>query len=291
MVRRAPIALLLVTVALLMAGGGAAQPSQPLGMNAEPPPAPEVTVTEQLGATIPRDIPLVNSAGEAVQIGDFLGQEQPVVLVFSYHSCPMLCSLILDGLARAVEETDLEAGADFAVVNVSFDARDTPAVAAEVKAKYVEQIGAAQPSIATHWHALTGTEADVRRLADEVGFGYAFVEETGEYAHNAALIFLSPEGTVTRYLYGLDHAPFDFKLALVEAGDGTVGSSLDRFLLTCFQYDATSRSYTPYILNIMKLGGALLLVALAAVLIPLWRRERRRQTTPDTLGPLAGLTD
>ena len=289
--RRAPIALLLATVALLTAGGGAAQPAQPLGMNAAPPPAPEVTVAEHLGETISMDTPLVNSEGEAVQIGDYLGQGRPVVMVFSYHSCPMLCSLILDGLARAVEETDLEPGADFAVVNVSFDARDTPALAAEVKAKYVEAVGAAKPDIAEHWHALTGTEADVRRLAEEVGFGYAFVEETGEYAHNAALIFLSPEGTITRYLYGLDHTPFDFKLALVEAGEGTVGSSLDRFLLTCFQYDATSRSYTPYILNIMKLGGALLLIALAAVLIPLWRRERRRHTAPDTLGPLAGLTD
>lgn len=281
--RRAALVLLLAVVAVATAGRSGAQPAQA--------PEPEVTITEHLGQTVTLDTPFLNSDGEAVQVGDYLGQGRPVVLVFTYHSCPMLCSLILDVLAQTLVETDLVAGEDFEVLTVSFDPRDTPERAAEVKARYVAAVQDGQPTIADDWHFLVGDAEASQRLARQVGFGYEFVDETGEYAHNAALILLSPEGTITRYLYGISYPPRDFRLAMVEAGDGTVGTTLDRFLLTCFQYDATTRTYTPYIRGIMKLGGVLLLIALAAVLVPLWRRERRRQRDPNVLGVLPDLTD
>jgi protein SCO1/2 len=198
----------------------------------------------------------------------------------------MLCSLVLDGAAGALAATDLRAGEDFAVVNVSFDPRDTPARAAEAKARYVAQVAPRQPDIAGHWHFLTGDEAAVGRLAEEAGFGYAWDEATQQYAHQAVLVFLSPEGKITRYLYGIGYEERDVRLALVEAGEGRVGSTLDKLLLTCFAYDAQARSYTPVVLNIMKLGGALLLVILAAFFVPLWLRERRRsagEAVPDAL--------
>jgi len=289
---RARLSLALAAVALATAGGSAAQvtrgPVQPLGQNGRVEP-PEVAVTEHLGAHVSTDLAFTDSEGRAVRLGDLLDGERPVLLTFSYHTCPMLCSLVLDGVADALAATDLRAGEDFEVVNVSFDPRDTPARAAEAKAKYVARVAPGQPDIAAHWHFLTGEEAAVSRLASEVGFGYAWDEPTEQYAHQAVLIFLGPEGKVTRYLYGIGYAERDVRLALVEAGDGTVGSTLDRLLLTCFQYDADARSYTPVVLNIMKLGGGLLLVALAAFLVPLWLRERRRPADPADLGPLPGL--
>jgi len=284
-VRRAALVFLLTAVAVATADRGGAQPMG--GPSAEPP---EVTVTERLGETVSPDTRFVDSEGTPVRLGDFLGKDRPVVLVMTYHSCPMLCGLILDAVAQTLAETDLTPGEDFEVVTVSFDPRDTPARAAAAKARYVAAVEGAHPGIAGAWHFLTGEEAASATLAREIGFGYEFVPETGEYAHGAVLTLLSPQGTVTRYLYGLTYPPRDFRLAVVEAGEGTVGSTLDRFLLTCFQYDPTTRSYTPYILGIMKLGGVLLLVGLAAVLVPLWRRERRRRD-PDALGLPPDLSD
>ena len=255
--------------------------------------APEVSVAEQLGERLSpavRGLRFTDSEGESVRLGDYLGRGRPVLLTFTYHSCPMLCSLVLDGAAQALAETTLQPGEDFEAVNVSFDPRDTPDMAARVKASYVGQVAPQHPDIARHWHFLTGREEAARALADAVGFGYAWDPQTAQYAHNAVLIFLAPDGTITRYLYGLGYPARDVRLALVESGLGEVGSTLDRLLLTCFQFDAEARSYTPAILTIMKLGGVLLLAALAVFFVPLWLRERRRPA-PDALGPLAGLRD
>lgn len=282
-VRRALRALTLAAVALATAGGAGAQvaqgPVQALGQNGQVEP-PEVTITEHLGETVTADLRFTDSDGRTVRLGDLFTGERPVLLTFAYHTCPMLCSLVLDGAADALAATDLRAGADFEVVNVSFDPRDTPQRAAEAKARYVAEVAPGQPDIAAHWHFLTGEEAAVRRLADEAGFGYVWDEPTAQYAHQAVLVFLSPEGRITRYLYGIGYEERDVRLALVEAGEGRVGTTLDRLLLTCFAYDAHARSYTPVVLNIMKLGGGLLLVALAAFFVPMWLRERRRSSDP-----------
>ncbi|MDX1439435.1 MAG: hypothetical protein R3284_05985, partial [Rubricoccaceae bacterium] len=167
-----------------------------------------------------------------------------------------------------------------------------PTLAAEAKERYVEMVGDAQPAIASNWHFLTGSEESILKLTGETGFGFEWDEATQQYAHSAAAIFLSPQGKITRYLYGIQYAPRDFRLAAVEAGEGTIGSSLDRFLLTCFRYDSEARSYTPYIVNIMKLGGGLLLAVMAAFFIPMWLRERRRgdAESPPAVGRLADST-
>ena len=267
-----------------------AQPleAQPIDQDAG---VPEVTVIEHLGEQISPSTEFVNSEGETVRMGDFLGQGHPVILNFAYHTCPMLCSLVLDGLSEAVRETDLEPGLDFEVVSLSFNHREGSDRAAEAKAMYVERTISAKPDIAENWHFLTGQEENIRTLADEVGFGFVWDEATQQYAHNAILVFLSPDGTITRYLYGIQHNPRDFRLATVEAGQGAVGSTLDRFLLTCFRYDTTTRSYTPYILNIMKIGGVLLLLVLAAFFLPMWLRYRKQSIEPTALSLDTGLPD
>ena len=242
--------------------------------------AGEVRIAEELGATVPQDLTFLDETGAEVRLGDLLGNERPLVVAFVYHNCPMLCSLILDGVSSAVEVSDLEVGADYDVLAVSMDPNDTPQRASEVKARYVQQIGDPEAASGLHfWTVGSEHEASVQALAEAVGFGYAYDVRTGEYAHNAVLVFLSPEGMVTRYLYGIDYAPRDFRLALVEAGEGTVGSSLDRFLLTCFEYDEDAQSYSLAILTATKIGGGLLLLVVGALMFVLWRREIGR--TPE----------
>ncbi len=238
----------------------------------------ESGVDEQLGEFVPRDITLVDSDGRRVSVGDLLDEGKPVALVMAYHSCPMLCSLVLDGFAAAIRETGLEPGTDFTPVTVSFDPRDTPARAAEVRERYVAQ--AAREEAASSWRFLTGEESATARLADAVGFQYERDARTGEYAHPAALIFLAPDGRVARYLYGAAFAERDFRLAVVEAGEGRVGNSLDRFILTCYRYDPNQRSYTPYAMGALKVGGGIFLFVLVGLLIPLMRRDRTNHSDP-----------
>ncbi|MDT0631337.1 SCO family protein [Rubrivirga sp. S365] len=233
-------------------------------------------IDENLGATVPTDLQFVDEAGRPVALSSLLDGERPVLLAFVYHNCPMLCSLVLDGVADAVSEAKATLGQDYEVLAVSIDPNDTPQKAAEAKARYVRQIDDPAAERALHfWTVTPETEANVERLAEAVGFRYGLDAKTGEYAHAASVMFLSPNGKITRYLYGLDYAPFDVNLAITEAGQGTVGSTLDRFLLTCFQYDHDAQSYSLAVLTATKIGGALLLLVFGAMLFVFWRREGR----------------
>ena len=250
--------------------------------------AGRVGVQEKLAARVPTDLTFLDEQGHEAELSTLFDGERPVVLAFVYHTCPMLCSLVLDGLADAVARTDgVDLGPDYQVLAVSVDPRDTPARADSVKARYARLGDLGDPGSspgqaldAFHlWTVGQEHESSVQALADAVGFEYVYDVRTGEYAHNAVLVVLSPEGKITRYLYGIDHAPFDFKLAVVEAGEGTVGSSLDKFLVTCFEYDHDAQAYSLAILGWTKLGGVLLLLVFGGMLVYFWRRESGR--TPD----------
>ena len=242
--------------------------------------AGRVGVQEKLAARVPTDLTFLDETGREVQLSSLLDGQRPVVLAFVYHTCPMLCSLVLDGVADVVAETDgVDLGPDYQVLAVSVDPNDTPARADSVKARYA-RLGTLGDLDAFHlWTVGEEHEPDVQALADAVGYEYAYDVRTGEYAHNAVVVVLSPDGKITRYLYGIDHAPFDFKLAVVEAGEGKVGSSLDKFLVTCFEYDHDAQAYSLAILNWTKLGGVLLLVVFGGTLVYFWRRESGE--TPD----------
>jgi protein SCO1/2 len=245
----------------------------------------QVGITEHLGAQVSPDLTFLDEAGRPVRLGTLLNRDRPVVLAFVYHSCPMLCSLVLDGLADAVKAIDLPVGGEYEVLAVSIDPEDTPARADSAKARYVERIGRPEAAAGLHfWTVTPGAERGVERLADEVGFRYAYDTRTGEYGHNAALFVLSPTGTITRYLYGIDYPPRDVRLALVEAGEGTVGSTLDRFLLTCYEYDEHAQGYSLEVLSVLKYLGGGMLALFALVLGPLWVREVRRQRSDVALG-------
>ena len=235
-----------------------------------------VGITEFLGDTVPTDLTFLNEEGDEVSLATLLDGERPLMVAFVYHSCPMLCSLVLDGTADAIAETDLTLGEDYEVLAVSIDPRDTPARADSAKAKYANVAAFGDLGAFHFWTVGEEHEASIQALADAVGFRYAWDPRTGEYAHNAANVLLSPTGKVTRYLYGIDHDPKTVKLGLVEASEGTVGTAFDRFLITCYEYDEDAQSYSLAILQVTKLGGGLLLLVFGGLLVYFWRREARK---------------
>jgi protein SCO1/2 len=264
-------ALLLASAALAQRTGGYVP--APVSVHGAPAELEGVDIdVKKLGAALPLDLPFVNEEGRTITLRNVLRPDRPAILQLGYMRCPMLCSLVLDGFAAAIRETGLEPGHDFTPVTVSFDPRDTPARAAEVRERYVAQ--AARDGLDESWRFLTGEARQTRRLAEAVGFEYERDAHTGEYAHPAVLIFLAPDGRVTRYLYGASFAERDFRLALVEAGEGRVGNTLDRFILTCYRYDPNQRSYTPYAMGALRVGGGIFLVVLVGLLVPLMRRDR-----------------
>jgi protein SCO1 len=243
-----------------------------------------IGVDEHLGDAIDLSIPFLDHAGNPVTLADFVEGDRPVVLSFVYHSCPMLCSIVLDGLTTTLRETRLTLGNDYRVIAVSIDPRDTPERAAAARDRYLRQLAAdAAPEA---YAFLTGTQESITSLTEAVGFRYEWVERRQEFAHPATLVFLSPAGVITRYLYGLQFPAVDFRRAVVEAGEGTVGSAMDQLLLYCFMWDGERGGYVLHATNAMKVGGLLTLFALLTTLLIFWRREalanlRRRRRLGD----------
>lgn len=231
-----------------------------------------VGLTPKLGDQIPLDLEFTNSNGQPVTLTDLFRQDRPVVLTFVYHTCPMLCSLLLDGVTRALADIPFVPGQDYELVTVSFGAEDTPESAARQRERYLKQLNMASAD----WHFLTGTESTVNSLTQSVGFAYKWVEEQQEYAHPAAVIFLSQDGTITRYLPDFAPQTRDVRAAIVESSHGTVGSLLDRAFLYCFQFDPASNSYALVATRAMQVGGGLTAVALFLSLGLLWMREFNR---------------
>lgn len=230
-----------------------------------------VGVDERLGEQVDLAIPFVDHRGRAVTLADYLNGERPVVLVFVYHTCPMLCSIILNGLIETMRETRLRAGPDYRLVAVSIDPRDTPERAAAARERYLRQYGDGADD---HSFAfLTGSASSIAALTAATGFRYEWVEARQEYAHAATAIFLTPTGTISRYLYGLRLPALDFRRAVIEAGQGTVGSPIDQVLLFCFVFDPDRGGYVLYAANAMRVGGLLTLVLLLGALLLFWRRE------------------
>jgi protein SCO1 len=230
----------------------------------------DVGFDQRLGETLPLDASFRDETGRAVRLGDYFGR-RPVVLSLAYYGCPMLCTLSLNGLASALQVLSFDAGREFEVVTVSFEPKETPAMAAAAKNVYVERYK--RPSAAGGWHFLTGDAAAIAAVTRAVGFRYAWDEETRQYAHPAGIVVATPEGRIARYLYGVEYAPKDLRLGLVEASAGRVGSPVDQFLLYCYQYDPVRGRYGAAIMRTLRALGVLTVVSLAAFIAVMRRRE------------------
>ena len=261
--------------------------------NAQPPgrkePLPKelegVGITEKLGARIPKDLQFTDSEGRQVRIGSLLEGDKPTLLTMNYSDCPMLCNLQLNALVEGLSAMQWRLGDQYRVITVSLDPKEAVERAAATKERYLNQYGEnADPS---GWRFLTGTEHNVRAIADAVGFGYRYSDERQEYLHQAAVMVLSPTGAVSRYLYGLAYSPQTVRLSMVEASEGKQVSTLDAIVLYCFYYDPNSRSYTPVVRNIMKVGGAVTVVLLGLFVGAGWTANRRRRSA--SVGPADGV--
>lgn len=234
-----------------------------------------VGIEEQLGAQIPLNQTFRDEEGRSVALQAFFDGRRPVLLALVYHDCPMLCNMVLDGLVKTLRQMSWTPGNQFEVLVVSFNHRETPELARQKKEHYLSMLDKAEAAAGLHF--LTGDSTTIRALTNAVGFYFRWVPEKRQFAHPAALIFLSGEGKISRYLYGLEHDPGDVRKALVEASEGKVGTVIDQVLLYCFQYDPSENSYVANALNIMRLGGAVTVVLLGITLFLFWRRELWRQ--------------
>lgn len=238
-----------------------------------PAPLQGVEIEEKLNAQVPVGAAFLDQDGKPVRIADFLGKGKPVVVALVYYECPMLCGLILGGMARGMKETGLEVGKDYRALSVSFDPRERPGQALVRQKFYLQSLEKTDDRGA--WPFLVGLEKDIRQVTEAVGFHYTYDEATKQYAHGAALVVLTPDGKVSRYLYGVEFPGRDLRLSIVEAAQGRVGTSFDRFLLTCYRYDPVARRYVPYAMGFVRAGAVAVLLALAGALLFYWRREAK----------------
>lgn len=238
-----------------------------------PPQVQGVDVQEHLGEMVPKDTRFTDVEGREVKLGDVLSKTKPTLLTLVYYNCPMLCNLVLNAQVQAMRELGLELGRDYEAVTVSIDPEDTPVQSLERRRRHLQSMG--KPESAP-WHFLTGADGEIRRLADALGFKYTYDASTKQYAHPAVVHVLTPEGSISRYLYGTTFPPKDMKLAILEAGNGRVGTSFDQVIMSCFKYDTASRRYGFYIFGFIRLGGLLVFSALATMLIYFWRRELKK---------------
>lgn len=252
----------------------AARARDPRSAEGVPPELEEVGLEDTTGAALPLDVTLVDENGRTVTLAEYYDGSKPVLLTLAYYSCPMLCTLVLNAVNDGLRELAWNLGREYRVITVSIDPNDTPEVAKEKKANYLKAYGRYADESA--WTFLSGTETEVKRLADAIGFRYAWDETTQQYAHAAAAYVTTPTGTVSRILSGLSYSGNTLRLSLAEAADGKVGSALERVLLFCFHYDPASQSYVLAAQRLMTAGAVLTVVILAAWLLPWWRRERQR---------------
>jgi protein SCO1 len=272
---RALVAVLLLWPVVATAGPFTAPAQAPAPNPSDVPSELEgIDIQDRSGNTVPGDIALVDEAGRPVQLQEYLGRGKPLLVQLAYFQCPMLCTLVLNGYVTGAKGLDWSPGRDYEVLTVSFDPRDTPDLAAKKKATYVASLG--KPGSEAGWHFLTGDSAQVRRLADALGFRYRWVPERNEFAHAAGLFALTPAGRISRTLYGIEFSPKDLRLALLEAGEGKLGSPMDKLILYCFQYDAKTHKYALVALNVMKVAGLLTMLVLGGFLVVQWSRERHR---------------
>jgi protein SCO1/2 len=241
----------------------------------------DVGIDQKLGAKLPLDLEFRDEAGRVFELEDAF-DGRPVVFALVYYECPMLCTLVLNDLVSAMRAVRLELGEDFRVVTLSIDPAEGHELAATKKRRYLGELDskrfgdAAAATDFEGWRFLTGDEANVRALADALGFRYAYDAERDEYAHAAGVMVASEDGVLTHYLYGIGYDPRDLKLALVDAGEGKVGSFVDQIVLKCFHYDPWEGRYGFAIMTVLRTAAALTVLAIAVFVVRNVRRDRRR---------------
>ncbi len=240
----------------------------------------DVSIEQRLNTQLPLDLMFRNEKGDTVKLGNYFGKK-PIVLSLVYYECPMLCTQVLSGMVSSFKVLSFKAGEEFDVVTVSFDPRETPALATAKKKTYVGYLPEAKRAAATNgWHFLTGDQENIKRLTQAAGFHYQFDEATNQFAHASAIIVTTPEGKLARYFYGIEYSPKDLRLGLVEASENKIGTPVDQLLLYCYHYDPATGKYGPVVMNMIRVGGIATLIVMLAGFFVMRRRAASQVTLP-----------
>ena len=269
---RAALAFLLFAIPAFASAQSSMEPP-PQGMvpaNQTPEILKSIGIDQKLDAQLPLDTPVRDEAGRTARLGAYFGK-RPVVLAFVYYNCPMLCTQVLNGLVASLNVMSLDAGTDFEVVAISFDARDTPPMAAAKKVAYLPRYK--RPNATDGWHFLTADAAGIDRMTKAAGFRFRWDEKLDQFAHASAVMVVTPGGRLARYFYGIDYAPRDLRLGIVEASAGRIGTPVDQILLYCFHYDPSSGKYGWVVVRMIRIAA---LATLGILAVAIWRMSRRR---------------
>jgi protein SCO1/2 len=254
-------------------GGYGNQPRPGTPASEKPDQLKEVTFQQRLNEMLPLDAIFKDERARTVKLGDYFGSK-PVVLAFVYFTCPMLCSQVMNGISSSLKAVPFDVGKDFDVVLISFDPRDTPAVAAEKKRAHMEYWGSQETAGA--WHFLTGDEANIKQVTSAAGFNYRWDDVSGQFAHVSGVLVATREGRLSRYFYGVEYSPKELRFALVESGDGRIGSAIDELLLYCYHYDPAAGQYGLVVMNLVRLGGAVTVALMVGFILLMIRRYDSR---------------
>jgi protein SCO1/2 len=239
--------------------------------NVRPPYLENVGIEQHLDTQVPADLAFVDETGRAVKFGDYFGHK-PLILNLVYYTCPMLCGETLAGLTGSMKAIKFDVGKEFDIVTVSFNPRETPEMAAAKKKEYLERYG--RPGAAAGWHFLTGPPESIDALTKAVGFQYQYDPRINQYAHATAIMLLTPQGRISRYFYGVEFAPKDLRMGLVEASQEKIGNAVDQILLYCYHYNPAAGKYGAVVANMLRLGAAVTIVFVGGLVIVLLRLEK-----------------
>ena len=256
---------------ILSAHADASEKGPAVPLNPQAALMAKVKFDQRLGEQVDLNLSFIDEAGSPVKLADLV-RDRPVVLVLAYYRCPMLCNQVLRGAVKAIDASGLRGGQDYEVVVVSFDPNDTPREAAELKKTILGRSG---DDAKGGWHLLTGGGGNSGQLAEQVGFQFQYDERSGQYAHAAGLVVLTPTGEISRYFYGIDFPPRDLRLGLVEASENKIGNRVDQILLYCFHYDPLTGRYGLAIMNVLRIFGAGFVLTVLGYIALSIRRERQ----------------
>lgn len=230
-----------------------------------------IGITEKLGESIDLNLEFTNEVGQSVRLGDYFAAKKPVIISLAYYECPMLCGIVLNAVVDGLKGLDWSPGKEFTLINVSIDPKEKFDLAATKKKNLIEALG--KPEVAAGWHFLTGEENPIKTLATQLGFGYRWDEKEKQYAHGAGIFVLTPEGKLSRILYGIQYRPSDLRLSLLEASSGKIGTIIDRLILFCYAYNPVTRQYSMMLTRVMQIGAIVTTLLLGAFIAVARKRE------------------
>lgn len=269
--RPGPLRRLRVLIMLLLLIVGASGSAQAHHEDGEAENLLDVVAFDQkLNEPVPLELVFRDEAGQTVTLGDYVRQK-PVILLLAYYECETLCDIVLEGLQQSLHRLSFSVGDQFNIVTVSIDPTETPALAQAEKASAMQTYQ--RPGAAAGWHFLTGEQASISQLAGAIGFHYEYDEQTDQYAHPTGIVVLTPQGRISRYLYGIEFPATDLRLGLVEASANQIGSPVDQLLLLCYHYDPVTGQYSVLISNVLKIAGLGTVLILGSFLLVMFSRE------------------